>query len=205
MGNLFFRKHINKIERTNNYSDEEILNGIEGNNREVLEWLYKSYFDIIERMIKRLGGDHNDARDIFQEGIIVVYNRLLKKDFLLTSSFKTFFYRVCKNISSNHFKQKGILINADEVQPLEDLSVSLFEMKTDSRYYLYQRHFRRMNRDCQRLMLMYLTKIPVQKIATILGISVAAVKKRKYVCKEHLLKEIKNDPLYNQLRNDADK
>ena len=37
-------------------------------------------------------GDEDDAKDVYQEGIIIVYNKIKSGDFELTSKLKTYIY-----------------------------------------------------------------------------------------------------------------
>ncbi len=190
------KKSIKRIDSGREYSDEDILEGILTNNHKVLEWLYKHYYSMIVSLVKNSGGNVSDATDIFQDGILAVYRRLKKEPLILTSTFRTFFYKVCQNIAYKHLRSQSMYLHPGELHEFAESGMDKEHLMKDVRYSLYQRCFRELSTDCQRIMLMYLTKIPVKKIATILGISVAAVKKRKYLCKENLINKIKGDHRY---------
>ncbi len=195
-GNLFRMKSINRIDKGREYSDEDILEGIEANNHKVLEWLYKHYFPMIVSMVKNAGGSASDATDIFQDGILAVYRRLRKEPLILTSTFRTFFYKICQNIAYKHLRRQSIYLHSADLSDITENGMDSDRLMKDVRYSMYQRCFRELSTDCQRIILMHLTKIPAKKIATILGISIAAVKKRKYLCKENLINKIKGDRRY---------
>ncbi len=190
------KKSIKRIDSGREYSDEDILEGILTNNHKVLEWLYKHYYAMIVSLVKNSGGSVSDATDIFQDGILAVYRRLKREPLILTSTFRTFFYKVCQNIAYKHLRSQSMYLHPGELNEIAESGMDTDRLMKDVRYSIYQRSFRELSTDCQRIMLMYLTKIPVKKIATILGISVAAVKKRKYLCKENLINKIKGDHRY---------
>ena len=64
---------------------------------------------------------------------------------------------------------------------------------------LFQKHFKRLEKDCQKLLLLFLKKVPLKDIAEELGIgSQQYIKRKKYKCKEQLVRYIKSDPNYKE-------
>ena len=61
-----------------NYSNEELLNGILRNDNVILQHIYKNYYYKVNLYINKNSGNDDDANDIFQEAIIVVYRKLLE-------------------------------------------------------------------------------------------------------------------------------
>ena len=55
-----------------------------GHNESAIKELYKSY-PSISKFILRNGGDEFDARDIFQDALLILYRNAQKKDFQLFS------------------------------------------------------------------------------------------------------------------------
>ena len=71
----------------------------------------------------------------------------------------------------------------------------------NKRYQLFQEHFKKLSFNCQKILELFLAKIPLKEIASILGLkSEFYVKKRKHICKEKLVESIKKDPKFNSLR-----
>mgnify|MGYP003580969942 CR=1 FL=1 len=76
-------------------------------------------------------GDEDDAKDVYQEGIIVLYNKIKGGDFELSSKLKTYIYSVCRRIWLKKLAQQNkktsdiadfedVLVVDDEVEQHEE-------------------------------------------------------------------------------------
>jgi len=79
-------------------TDREVVLGILNNSEDVLNKLYAGYFPMVLQFILNNNGDEDDAKDVYQEGIIVLYNKIKGGDFELSSKLKTYIYSVCRRI-----------------------------------------------------------------------------------------------------------
>ena len=95
-------------------TDEEVLSGIRAADRMLIEHLYDRYLPGIIRLVKRNNGSESEARDIFQEVVIVLFRKANDGEFRLTSSLQTYILVVCRNL----WRKK--LRNHREVELLED-------------------------------------------------------------------------------------
>ena len=53
---------------------------------------------MIFQLIINNNGSEDDAKDIYQEGIIILHDKIKSGDFELTSKLKTFLYSVCRRL-----------------------------------------------------------------------------------------------------------
>ena len=68
------------------------------------------------------------------------------------------------------------------------------------KYKLFQQHFLQLGEDCQKILRLFLAKVPLREIAEVMGFkSEKYAKTRKFMCKEKLKNQILNDPKYNKL------
>ena len=79
-------------------SDNEIVAGILDDSKATLNQVYKSFFPMIWQFIINNNGTEDDAKDIFQEAIIVLYEKVKGGKFELSSKLKTFIYSVCRRL-----------------------------------------------------------------------------------------------------------
>lgn len=79
-------------------SEEELLLGIRNNDEAALRYLYKSYFPMIQHFIYNNNGEDQDAKDIYQESIIILIENLQKEEFQLKCKVKTYLYSVCRRL-----------------------------------------------------------------------------------------------------------
>jgi DNA-directed RNA polymerase specialized sigma24 family protein len=69
------------------YTNLDLLNGILRNDTIVLQFIYKNFYSKINFFIKKNSGDDDDANDIFQEAIIIIYRKLKATYILFAGSF----------------------------------------------------------------------------------------------------------------------
>jgi len=79
-------------------TDNEVILGILNNSETVLKKLYVAYFPMVLQLIINNNGTQDDAKDIYQEAIIVLYNKVKGGGFELNSKLKTFIYSVCRRL-----------------------------------------------------------------------------------------------------------
>ena len=79
-------------------ADNEVILGILNNSESVLKRLYLAYFPMVLQLIINNTGNEDDAKDVYQEAIIVLYNKVKTGDFELSSKLKTYIYSVCRRL-----------------------------------------------------------------------------------------------------------
>ena len=79
-------------------ADNEIILGILNDSKEILNRLYKTYFPMVLQLVLNNNGNEDDAKDVFQESVIVLYNKVKSGNFELNSKLKTFLYSVCRRL-----------------------------------------------------------------------------------------------------------
>jgi RNA polymerase sigma factor (sigma-70 family) len=189
------------------YNNEELLGGILRNNSLILRYIYKTYFHKIYSFVTNNRGDAGEANDIFQEAIIVIY-RKLKKDSLLmgNNSFETYLFSICKLLWLKQLQyRKESIVKVDDMDHFsnqiiaDDLSELIHK---NERYKLYQDHFQKMGKDCQKILQLFFEKVAIKQITELMGYSSDSyTKKRKHQCKEYLVRSIKQD---NDFKNIID-
>ncbi|MEO6039573.1 MAG: sigma-70 family RNA polymerase sigma factor [Saprospiraceae bacterium] len=172
-------------------------------DRTALRLLYEVQFPVICGLIRNYGGSEADARDIFQDAILVVYQKAQQPDFQLTSQFSTFFYGICRNLWLNTRTKKSA---SAEVTFTEDVKYITDEIALeDELLYVEQGNlfwsaFRQLGADCQQLLELFFQKIPMETIATRMGYgSEGYAKRRKRQCKDRLIELVKKNPAYREL------
>ncbi|WP_053990003.1 RNA polymerase sigma factor [Mangrovimonas sp. TPBH4] len=162
-------------------SDQKIVALFKSGHREkAFKQLYKLY-PKIERLILSKGGKKQDAKDVFQEALIVLYRNLQKPNFQLTSSIYTYLYAVSRYIWSDTQNNLNKLSKSDLNENLEDISNQVQEEK---KYRFAERAFSELGERCQQLLLMfYHKKMSFRDIAKVMQFkSEKIAKNQKYKC-----------------------
>ena len=188
-------------------SDEEILTGLRKRDNRVLQYIYKNSFNAVKQLIVNNAGSENDAEDIFQEALIVIFRKLKdEQDFELTAAFNTYLYSISRLLWLKHLRNiKKIEIdplNRDMEERIEFEEPSPVQDK-DLRMAIYQRTLLRIPEDCQKILKLTAQDITSKEIARQLGFrSEGYVRKRRHFCKEFLVNKIKEDADYQAMYED---
>ncbi len=180
------------------------LTAILNNEPQVLKKMYKEFFPLILKLITSHGGNEEDARDMFQEGIMVVFEKAQDPGFELKSKFSTYLYGICRFLWFNRRQKKSF----QEVTIPEDatfISDELADMDLEARERrsLYEKAFLQLQEDCQKLLQLFFQKISMEKIAALMGFSSEQyARKRKFTCKERLVALVKSQPGFSELLNE---
>ncbi len=190
------------------YNDEQILKGILRHDSLILQYVYKQYYYKINYFIRKNQGNEDDASDIFQEAIIIIYRKLKENDLIFEkSSFAGYLFSVCRFLWLKQLEKRRIekeRLN-DSLPYQENLyDENLVELvDKNERYGLYQKHFATLSTDCQKLMQLFFEKVSLREIAKVMGYkSEKYAKTRKYKCKEILIKRIKQDTEFKKILED---
>ncbi len=106
-------KHIN-------YTDSELIQGLaDGNNAAIAE-IYRLYQPMLLKWIVSRGGEETDAYDVFQEGILVLYEKSSDTEFCLTCKLSTYLFAVAKRIWFKKTQQRGTINSLDIEKNSED-------------------------------------------------------------------------------------
>ncbi|OFX21768.1 MAG: hypothetical protein A2041_13920 [Bacteroidetes bacterium GWA2_31_9b] len=181
--------------------NEEIVEGIRKQNPFLLKRIYSEFFPDIQKFIIDNNGSSQDAKDIFQESIIIIYRKLKIGNITISKSFSLYLLGISRFLWIHQISQNKInSVQLNQYANYESLPDFEFdEIEKHNQYKLYQYHFKKLGEDCQKILEMFLNNIPIKEIARKLGNTTENyIKSRKYKCKEQLVNNIKNDPQFKK-------
>jgi RNA polymerase sigma factor (sigma-70 family) len=148
-------------------------------------------------MILEMGGTEEDAKDIFNDGLLALMNSVDSADFKLTCKFSTLFCAICKNLWKTQLGKHKAARNYIVRKP-EESSASDFTEKMDADLYkeLFWDNFEKLSDVCKTILRCYFKEIPPKDIAQILGYTYGYLRKKKSHCNKYLVSLIMNHPLY---------
>lgn len=181
------------------YSDEEILDGLVQENDKIIRFIFDEHFHTIRSFILRNNGTVEDAEDVFQDAVVIIYQKARDKELNLSCSFITFLYSVSRHLWFQKLEKNRVnLAFVGDIENFIELSDEMMYEVYDEdreRVKIFQQHFLGLGEDCQKLLRLFVRKIPLTEIMRIMGYkSIKYTKTRKFLCKEKLKKRIKNDP-----------
>jgi RNA polymerase sigma factor (sigma-70 family) len=190
-----------------NFSDEDIICGLRKRDNKVILFIYEKNFGLINALVMNNNGSEDDAEDLFQEALIIVFKRLREKEnFEFSSTFDTYLYSIARLIWLKKLRDRRKMevtglsremeeyIEFEEPPPVQD---------KDLRMAVYQRNLKLIPEDCQKILVLTAESMNAKAIAEKLGFrSDVYVRKRRHFCKEFLVNRIKEDKEYQEMLED---
>ncbi len=181
---------INLLKAENN--EQALLKGLAKNDSKAIESLYKSHFTMIQHFVLNNNGSFDDARDVFQEAMITLYEKVQNDSFVLSCQIKTYIFSICKNLWLKRLQQMGKYSSPLSTEE-ESISVEadLEELeKKDAAFAIMNRALNSLGEPCKSLLEgYYLNKKGMQELAEDFGYTNADnAKNQKYKCLMRLKK-----------------
>ena len=86
-------------------NEQLLLNGLAHNDSKATETIYKDNFNMVLAFILNNNGSYEEAKDIFQEAMITLYEKAKSDSFVLTCQIKTYVYSVCRRLWLNVYSR----------------------------------------------------------------------------------------------------
>jgi RNA polymerase sigma factor (sigma-70 family) len=173
-------------------NEQVLLEGLARNDKKSVETIYKQHYNMVQTMIINNNGSAEDAKDIFQEAMIVLYEKVKPGSFELHSLLKTYLYSVCRRLWLKRLSQ--IQKISPEVESVEDMvpvdeDLDLHEQR-NADFLLMEKAMQSLGEPCRSLLeAYYLQKKSMVEIAGNFGYTNADnAKNQKYKCLMRLKK-----------------
>ena len=173
-------------------NEQALLKGLASNETKAIETLYKDNFGMVQTYILQNNGSYDDARDIFQEAMIALYEKAQSDSFVLTCQIKTYVYSICRRLWLKRLQQMGRYSNQvdslDETVPVEE-DLEMHE-KRNAEFAIMDRAMNSLGEPCKSLLeAYYIRKMDMQELAAEFGYTNADnAKNQKYKCLMRLKK-----------------
>ncbi len=89
---------------TNN--EQQLLRALAKGERVATEQIYKQQFPIINSWLIKNGGSADDASDLFQEAMVVLFSKVQNADFTLTCAIGTYLFSISKHLWYKRLQQQ---------------------------------------------------------------------------------------------------
>jgi RNA polymerase sigma factor (sigma-70 family) len=180
---------VKKEIKTSGPADSEIILGILNDSKEILNRLYLMYFPMVLQLVLNNNGSEDDAKDVFQESVIVLYNKVKSGNFELNSKLKTFIYSVCRRLWLKRLNAQSRTVrniqDFSEFIPVED-DLERHEEK-DRQFTVMELALNQLGEPCKTIIEdYYLQSKSMQEICEKFGYTNA--KTQKYKCLQRLKK-----------------
>lgn len=172
--------------------DQYLLKGLAGNDTHSIEAIYRTNFSSIQKFVLNNNGSVDDARDIFQEAMVVLFEKSKDTSFKLNCQMNTYLYSICRRLWLKRLQQLNRF--GAQVEGFEDTVAVEEEIETHEKinndFVLMEFAMTKIGEPCKSLLdAYYVQKKQMQEIATEFGYTNADnAKTQKYKCLVRLKK-----------------
>ena len=169
-----------------------LVKGLAAHDAESIETIYRDNFATIKGFIIKNNGYTDDALDVFQEAMIVLFEKAKSGSFTLSCQLQTYLYSICRRLWLKKL-QKQKLYNPsieiiEEIVPVDN-EIEYHEKKTND-FLFMENALKKIGEPCKSLLeAFYLDKKSMPEIAASFGYTNSDnAKTQKYKCLVRLKK-----------------
>lgn len=175
------------------FTDQQFLQGLREGDSDVLSALYKRHYNIVLKLVVNNSGSSDEAADIYQESIIVLYENAEKPGFELKCQLQTYIYSVAKRLWLKQLKRKGrtYLMKEEEENYIVDVTEDLsLHHKKETDFEKIEKSLQELGEPCSSLIRdFYVQQLSMDEIADKFGYTNSDnAKNQKYKCLQRLKK-----------------
>lgn len=180
----------------NRLSDKSIIDGVKKQDDKTLNWLYDNYFQTVKIHVVKNSGSPDDASDVFQDTIIILFRQITDNTLDLKGDLKGYFFGVARNIWNNQLRNRKqtdeIHENIPDYNSQEDPVDLQFEK-------IVSRAFEQLSPEFKDVLTFFSEGYSYEDIAKMMKLkNETYARRKKYLGKEALMEKIKEDPEYQE-------
>lgn len=162
--------------------DHEVLERVSRGDEAALDYLYKKHYKMMTRIVLNNNGSEDEAKDVFQDALLVFWQKAISGKLILTSKISTFIYSICLNLWRKELDRKGRL-SSEEVE-----QSTYQEYEKNERIKIITDCINQLGDTCRRILTYhYFDGLSMSDIAEKLNFAnTDTAKTKKYKCKKKL-------------------
>ena len=163
-------------------NEKDLFERIQRGDEKALEFIYKKYYRMMTKMVITNSGTEEEARDVYQDALVVFWQKARSGSLVLTSKMSTYIYSICQNLWRKELDRKKRLSNEEKDSPVT------LDTETSEREKIIAKCIDQLDGTCKKvLMYYYFEEMSMQDIADRLGFAnTDTAKTKKYKCKKKL-------------------
>jgi RNA polymerase sigma factor (sigma-70 family) len=168
--------------------DSEILARIRQGDEGALDYLYKKNYKMMTKMVINNSGTEDEAKDIYQDALIVFWQKAVSGNLVLSSKISTFIYSICQNLWRKELERKSKLSSEEKDSP------EINDVDRRERIEIINTSISNLGETCRKILTYYyFDNLSMNDIAEKMGFANAdTAKTKKYKCKKELDELIKS-------------
>lgn len=162
--------------------------------------IYTTCFPMVRSMIIKNGGSTDDARDIFQESVMILFQNSTQDKFQLTVSNCTYLYSIARNKWLKHIRDTGKITRLEFATDCNDGSSDYYDDEKMQRQRLLIKHLNQLGERCRNILKHFFEGMAGEEIAREMEFSsYEYYRVAKNRCTENLKQNMQKDPVFKEL------
>ena len=174
------------------YSDTNIIEGIKSDNNQVLKYWYNRDFPYISNFVLKNNGTSNDAKEVYQDAFMVVYQKVINDNLVLSATIRTFLYGVARNLWLKKLRDNSkMMYITDDINQVQMADITPeYNWETDEQEQKIIERLNKLGANCQKILkFYYFDKKRLREITKLLSYKdEKSTKNAKYKCMQQLRK-----------------
>jgi len=169
-------------------NDSEVLNKISIGDESALDYLYKKYYRMMTNMVIKNNGSEQEAKDVYQDALVVFWQKAISGNLVLTSKISTYIYSICQNLWRKELERKSRLVSDEKDTPHHS------SHEQEEKAKIIHDIINQMGDTCRKILSYhYFDGLSMTDIAEKLGYAnTDTAKTKKYKCKQKLYQLVKS-------------
>ncbi|MGL4596918.1 MAG: RNA polymerase sigma factor [Bacteroidia bacterium] len=169
-------------------SDTDLLDGLKRGDSAAFRQVHVQHFGMIRYLILNNNGREEDARDVFQEAQVVLFEQLQSGKFEQKASLKTWLYAVCRNKWLKRLEKEKRQVRITDFEAVEPFDDTTDLDAKNEQHEVLRRSLDMLGNSCKKLLLLfYFFQKSMEEIAEDLNYTNAdTAKTQKYKCLQRL-------------------
>jgi RNA polymerase sigma factor (sigma-70 family) len=172
-------------------TDSELLAGLADGSDDALTQLYRRYFPMVLHFVTTNSGNEDDAKDIYQEALVVLYEKVKSGSLELHCQLKTYLYSVGRRLwlkqlaQRSRFMVRDVETPAEQEEAIRQINDDVIDHEErDRQFELMADSLDRLGEPCRTLLDdFYIQHLSMQEITEKFGYTNADnAKTQKYKC-----------------------
>lgn len=93
-------------------TEEEQIRLLQSGDESVLQLIYRQYYQAIVHLVMNNNGSLQEAKDVYQETLIIFYEKVKEGNFELNCKLKTYLYSISRNLWLKQLQHKKRFTNS---------------------------------------------------------------------------------------------
>lgn len=189
------------------HADQKYIIALKENNVVLINEIYARFSEKILRYVLKNSGNEDEARDLFQESLMTIYDQAIHADLQLSCPFEAYFMLICRRKWLNKLRKNKKEVAKDDLGVYNNVEADKTyreKILIEQRLALLESKLDHLATGCKELLIQSWKGNGMELVADEMGFTYSYARKKKSKCIAQLIELVKNDSIFKELNLDGD-